>query len=68
MRVFKILHKRFRLVLKLCVDKGDDEAAAPKPGPALRGLQQEQADIHHYRVHEGKLSSQCVITLIYMIR
>ena len=31
---------------------GDDQASAQQPCPVVRGVQQEQADIHHHRVHE----------------
>jgi hypothetical protein len=33
--------------------EGDDEVAAPESGPAVRGVQQKQAYLHHHRIYEG---------------
>ena len=41
----------FNQYLILC--EGDDEVATSEPGPALRGVQQKQAYLHHHWIYEG---------------
>jgi hypothetical protein len=34
--------------------EGDDKVATPESGPAVRGVQQKQAYLHHHRIYEGE--------------